>query len=194
MSKSSEKKDGARPGRGKLKLLVGALVLLGVGAGGAMGAVQAGLIGHAKEASEPDVPRLVMKGAEDPFAPAAGKGEGEQARAVYGEGGSKFRTAYYSFEESFTSNLKNSPAMIQLNLAASTRRDGRVLQWLKLHEIAMRSAILVELAATPEEDVYTVAGKQRLQQRLTAAINTVLVANEGFGGVDAVHFEAFVVQ
>ena len=36
MSKSSEKKDGARPGRGKLKLLVGALVLLGVGAGGAM--------------------------------------------------------------------------------------------------------------------------------------------------------------
>ncbi|MEZ5748343.1 MAG: hypothetical protein R3D83_00120 [Caenibius sp.] len=94
MSKSSEKKDGARPGRGKLKLLVGALVLLGVGAGGAMGAVQAGLIGHAKEASEPDPPRLVMKGAEDPFAPAAGKGEGEQARAVYGEGGSKFRTAY----------------------------------------------------------------------------------------------------
>ncbi|MEZ5748344.1 MAG: flagellar basal body-associated FliL family protein [Caenibius sp.] len=84
--------------------------------------------------------------------------------------------------------------MIQLNLAASTRRDGRVLQWLKLHEIAVRSAILVELAATPEEDVYTVAGKQRLQQRLTAAINAVLVANEGFGGVDAVHFEAFVVQ
>lgn len=194
MSKAKDKSEDAKPSGGRLKLVIGAVILLGAGAGAAIGAVEAGLVGQADGAHAPDVPRLVVKGEEDPYAPAAGKGEGEESHTVYGEGGSKFRTAYYSFEESFTSNLKNSPAMVQFNLAASTRHDGRVLQWLKLHEIAVRSAILVELAATPEEDVYTVEGKDRLQKRLTAAINAVLVANEGFGGVDAVHFEAFVVQ
>ena len=194
MSKSKEKSEDVKPRGGKMKLVIGALILLGAGAGAAIGAVEAGLVGPVGGAHEPDVPKLVVKGEEDPYAPAAGKGEGKESKTVYGEGGSKFRTAYYSFEESFTSNLKNSAAMVQFNLAASTRHDGRVLQWLKLHEIAVRSAILVELAATPEEDVYTVEGKERLQKRLTAAINAVLVANEGFGGVDAVHFEAFVVQ
>ena len=37
-------------------------------------------------------------------------------------------------------------------------------------------------------------GKERLQARLAAAINRVLEENEGFGGVDAVHFRSFLVQ
>lgn len=69
-----------------------------------------------------------------------------------------------------------------------------MLAWVKNHELAIRSAILVELAATPEADVYDVEGKKALSGRLTKAINTVLEENEGFGGIDAVHFKGFLVQ
>ncbi len=66
--------------------------------------------------------------------------------------------------------------------------------WLKKHELAIRSAVLVVLADTPEEDVFTPEGKERLQKRLTAAINQVLTDTEGFGGVDKVYFKSFLVQ
>jgi flagellar FliL protein len=54
--------------------------------------------------------------------------------------------------------------------------------------------MLEVLADTPEEDIQSVEGKGRLQQRLTATINKVLTEAEGFGGVDAVYFRSFLVQ
>lgn len=195
MAKGKDKStdEGARSSGMGLKIALGMVATLALGAGGAYGAFAAGLIGVGK-AGEPDIPKLVVKGADDPYAFPA-KAEGSDAPAtVFGEGGSQYRTAYYSFEESFTSNLAGSPALIQLELAVSTRRDGRVLQWVKTHEIAIRSAILAQLAATSEADVYDVAGKQRLAKRLTQTINTVLEENEGFGGIEAVHFRGFLVQ
>ena len=181
-------------GGGKMKMMLVAVAMLAVGAGGAYGAFAAGLLGgHAEEG--PDLPRQVTKGGDDPYAPEAkGKGEEGAGEVVYGDGGSQFRRQYFSFEEGFTSNLKDSTGLVQVTIAVSTTYDGRVLQWLKRHELAIRSAVLVELAATPEEDVFTVEGKQRLQDRLVKAINKVLTDQEGFGGVDAVHFRSFLVQ
>jgi flagellar protein FliL len=193
MAKGKDKSgdDSGRPKGMALKLALGALLILALGAGGAYGAFAAGLIGG-KGSAGPDVPQLVTKGSSDPYAPLTnGK---DEVTPVYGEGGSKYRTAYYSFDEGFTSNLADTPALIQIELAVSTRHDGRVLQWVKTHEIAIRSAILAQLAATPEADVYDVAGKERLSKRLTKTINTVLEENEGFGGIDAVHFRGFLVQ
>lgn len=198
-SKKSDEGAAAKPGKGKgliVKLAL-ALGLVGGGGGGAFALMQAGAIGggdaHKKEDNSP---KLILKGEEDPFAPAAGEGgkEGEAGSEIEGDGGSKYRTAYYSFSEEFTSNLSNSDGLIQVSLAASTRRDGRVLLWLKKHELAVRSAMLAVLADTPEEDVYSVDGKERLQKRLTAAINKVLTETEGFGGIDAVYFKSFLVQ
>jgi flagellar FliL protein len=191
MSKKNEASGEEKPRSGRMKIVLGALLLLAVGAGGAYGAVAAGVLGSAHEGeSEPDVPQLVAKDGEDPYS-AAGE---EAAPIVHGEGGSEYRTAYFVFEEGFTSNLKDTPGLVQVSIAASTRHDGRVIQWLELHELAIRSAILVELADTVEDDVYTVDGKDRLKQRLAAAINRVLEEQEGFGGVEAVHFQTFLVQ
>ncbi len=197
MAKGKDKdkaKDGEdKPKGGALKMLIFAIVLLAVGAGGAYGAFAAGLIGGG-EVKEDNKPKLVRKGEEDPYAPAGeGKGD-EQVSIVHGEGGSEFRTAYYTFAEPFTSNLSDSPALIQVDLAASTQRDGRVLQWLSQHELAVRSAILTELANTPEADIYSSDGKDRLKASITEAINSVLTEKEGFGGVDDVHFKALLVQ
>lgn len=198
MSNKAEK--AAKPkGKGLMvKLLLG-LVLIGAGGGGAIALVKTGVLGggedHAKH-KEPDTPRLIRKGEEDPYAPPAAEGghEGGAVAEVEGEGGSEYRTAYFTFADEFTSNLKGSDALIQVSLACSTHRDGRVLMWLKKHELAIRSAMLKVLADTPVEDVETIEGKERLQKRLTAAINQVLEKNEGFGGVDAVYFRSFLVQ
>ncbi len=193
MAKDAEKSVEKKPKSIFLKIAVGALLLLGVGAGGAYGAFAAGLLGGGGHADEPDTPKLVLKGDADPYAVPT-KDKDDTGESVYGEGGSEYRTAYYSFEESFTSNLSDTPSLIQVELAVSTQRDGRVLGWVKNHELAIRSAILVQLSATPEGDVFDPAGRERLNGRLTKAINAVLEEKEGFGGIDAVHFKGFLVQ
>lgn len=197
MSDDTEKAAEPKKGKGLLIKAIGALVLVGGGGAGTFALVQSGMLGGGGEhASKPDnSPKLIKKGEEDPYAPKAEGKEGEAAGPeIEGEGGSEYRTSYYSFAEDFTANLKNSTALVQINLACSTRRDGRVLLWLKKHELAIRSEILVVLADTPEEDAFTPEGKLRLQKRITAAINQVLGATEGFGGVDAVYFKSFLVQ
>lgn len=173
-----------------LKLAFGAVVLVAAGAGAAVGAVHYGYVGQ-PAAETDDAPKLLKKGDADPYTPPSEEGAVE---TVDGEGGSEYQTSYFSFEEPFTSNLKNSPALVQVSLAASTRRDGRVLLWLAKHELAARSAILAELANTPEGDAYSREGKQQLQRRLTQAINDILTRTEGFGGVDDVYFRGFLVQ
>ncbi len=191
----SKKETADKPKKGKglmIKLVLG-LVLVGAGGGGAYAMFATGMIGGA-HAKEDNRPKLVRKGEEDPYAPPAGKGEEAGTELVYGDGGSEYRIAYYSFPEEFTSNLRNSEGMVQLSLAASTRYDGRVLMWLNEHQLAIRSRLLVEIADTDEADVLSPDGKAKLQKRLTAAINDVLETNEGFGGVDSVHFRSFIVQ
>jgi flagellar FliL protein len=193
MSKPVPSEIEPRKKGNKLKILLAVVVLLGAGAGAAFGASSMGLLGGAEAEKGPDLPQLVRKGHEDPYAVGI-KGEEGAAEPMDGEGGSEYRTTYYSFEETFTSNLKDSPALIQVSLAASTRYDGRVLIWLKKHDLALRSAVLIELANTPEEQVYSVEGKAKLQKQLTATINRVLTEREGFGGVDAIYFRGFLVQ
>lgn len=199
MAKGKDKADGAEGGGksgkgGMIKVILGAVLLLGLGAGGAYGAFAMGLIGEAGGEKEIDEPKLVLKTDADPYPLPGAEKEKDAAATVYGEGGSKYRTAYYSFADSFTSNLADSPGLVQVELAVSTRRDGRVLQWVKTHELAIRSAILAQLAATTEAEAYDVEGKKRLAGRLTKAVNQVLEENEGFGGIDAVHFRGFLVQ
>jgi flagellar FliL protein len=198
MSKAKKKPkdsdDEGKPKGGFVKMIIFAVVLLAIGAGGAYGAFAAGLIGGGEDVAEDNSPKLILKGEEDPYAPADDKKDKDAVSVVHGEGGSKYRTAYYSFTEPFTSNLAGSSALIQVDLAASTQRDGRVLQWIKQHELAVRSALLTELANTPEEDLYSSKGKEALRKRLAKAINDVLTENEGFGGVDAVHFKALLIQ
>ncbi|MDE2437740.1 MAG: flagellar basal body-associated FliL family protein [Sphingomonadales bacterium] len=156
------------------------------------------MIGSGEHAAKEDnTPKLLRKGQQDPYAPKAEGKEGEgggAASEIEGEGGSQYRTSYFRFSDDFTSNLKNSTALVQMSLACSTHRDGRVLMWLKKHELAIRSEILVTLADTPEEDSFTPDGKVRIAKRLTSAINKVLTEAEGFGGVDQVYFKSFLVQ
>lgn len=193
--KPSKDGGGKGKGKGKLMIIIVAVAMLAVGGGGVFALVATGVIGggHAEEKKERG-PLLIRKGEEDPYAPVTKEGEGGATVEVDGEGGDEYRTIYFTFAEDFTSNLKDSDALIQTSIACSTRRDGRVLMWLKKHELAIRSALLQILADTPEDDVYTLIGKDHLQKRMTTAINHVLIEKEGFGGVDAVYFRSFIIQ
>ena len=179
---------------GKLKPVLFAVLLLAAGGGGTYAAFASGMLGAHGTQEEDNNPKLVRKGDEDPY-PFTGGGETkDKAPVVHGAGGGEYRTAYYNFTEEFTSNLANGNALVQVSIAASTHYDGRVLMWLAEHETALRSRILAELAATSEEDLASIKGKEELQQRLTKALNEVLEEREGFGGVDSVYFRSFIVQ
>lgn len=193
---SSKKEKGEKPPKNKLVLilLICCIVLLLAGGGGFVFALKSGMLGGQHGEPEIDLPKLIKKGEEDPYAPPAGKDEEGGGHEVEGEGGDKYRVAYYIFADEFTSNLKDSDALVQIALACSTRRDGRVLMWLKKHELAIRSRLLAILADTPEDQIMSIQGKEKLQKRMTAEINKVLTKTEGFGGVDAVYFRNFIVQ
>lgn len=195
MSNDAETTDEAPKKKkgGFMKLLLIGLVLIGAGGGGTYAAFATGMIGGGHEKKADNGPEYVLKGAEDPYAVKSDKDE-KGAKAVHGSGGSKYRTAYYEFQEDFTSNLAGGVNLVQVSLAASTHKDGRVLMWLHDHELPIRSRILVELASTDVDQVASAEGKLKLQKRLTDAINEELVAHEGFGGVDNVYFRSLIVQ
>ncbi len=178
-----------------LLLVVGALVLVGGGVGGALYAMNAGLIGGGKHAAEPTGPRLVPKSEQK----RAGSGEGGDAKAAgnkppTGVGGDKYASNYYAMDKEFTSNLQDSVHFVQVGIAVSTPYDDTVIENIKTNEIAVRSAILMALGDTTEEQVFSSNGKQMLQRRLAKAINDTLKEKEGFGGVGNVYFTNFVVQ
>jgi flagellar protein FliL len=172
----------------KLVLLLLALVLLGGGIGA--GLFFTGMIGGTKEEAAPakDMPKLLPKGSK----PKAKEGEGEKSNSS-GEA-PKYDSSYYQIEKEFISNLKDSAHLIQIGLAVSTPYDEKVIEHLKSHELAVRSAVLMVINETDEEQIFTPEGKKDLQTRLVKAINAVLKEKEGFGGVGNVYFTNFIVQ
>ena len=202
MSETATTEAPVKKKGGMMKWLMigtGLVVLIGGGVGGGLYAANSGLIGGggAQGASaDADAPRLVPKSEE---VRAAGK-EGEEAAAgggkptPKGEGGDKYASTYYQMEKEFTSNLRDSVHFVQVGVAISTPYDNRVIENLKTHELAVRSAILLALGETAEEEVFSADGKTRLQKRLAASVNAVLKEKEGFGGIANVYFTNFIVQ
>ncbi|QHL90173.1 flagellar basal body protein FliL [Sphingomonas changnyeongensis] len=173
--------------RSPLLLIGGVILLAGTGAGATVFLMTSGLVGGKPgDVAAPAGPQLVPKGMRaDAETPA------ETAPAP---GAPKYESTYFQMEREFTSNLKDSAHLIQVGLAVATNYDQRVIDNLKTHEMAVRSAVLLTLGETDGEQVFTAAGKKDLQQRLARAINATLKEKEGFGGVGNVYFTNFIVQ
>ncbi|MCJ8156354.1 flagellar basal body-associated protein FliL [Sphingomonas sp. LaA6.9] len=172
---SKDAADTAPRKKGGMKKIIvialGAIALVGGGAGGAIYASQAGLIGGAKaEDSYADKPKLVMRADGGPEA------------------------TYFEIEKNFTSNLADADGFMQLSLGVATYYDSRVLDNIKRHEVPIRSAVLMTLADQSVDVIATPAGKKQLQKALKDTVNRVLQEKEGFGGVDDVYFTSFVIQ
>ncbi len=204
--KPADAPDAPKKKKGKMKLIVMALALvalLGGGVGAGIYATKSGMIGgSAAAAAEPKGPKLVPKSEQKkPAAGGEGGGSAEGAATSHGgkatpagEGGDQYASNYYALEKDFTSNLRDSVHFVQVGVAVSTPYDETVVEHVKSNEIAVRSAILMTLGDTTEDQVFTSQGKQQLQARLVKAINDTLKQKEGFGGVGNVYFTNFVVQ
>lgn len=187
-----------KKGKGKLIMLIaGVLVLAGGGVGAGLYASSAGLLGgkHAAAAA-PAGPRLVPKDEQKrgaPGAPGETAGKGT-TKPPAGVGGDKYASNYYAMDKEFTSNLQDSVHFVQVGIAVSTPYDDTVIENIKTNEIAVRSAVLMALGDTTEEQVLSSDGKKQLERKLAKAINDTLKEKEGFGGVGNVYFTNFVVQ
>lgn len=193
----------AAPGKkGKMKGillgLTGALVLLGGGVGAGLYAAGAGLVGSAHKnvpKEDPNRPKLVLKEGQKepveneskPLAPVAVEGEAAPDP-------SRYKASYYSFDQPFTANLRDSDSFAQVGLAAATFYDAKVIENIKNNEMPIRSAILMTIAQQDSFAITTPEGKLKLQKDLKDAVNSVLRQREGFGGIDNVYFTSMVVQ
>lgn len=203
-----------------MMLLVLPIVLVMAGAGIAGGLYAAGAFGSAtKEAPEEDPakPRLVLKG-EDPVAIAekfgGGGGEhGEGGESSAPEGGhagaklpkggvdlpaprdaSRYQATYFQMPAPYTSNLADTDSLVQISLAISSYYDNRVIEGVKTHEMAIRSAILMLLAQEHADVITMPEGKVALQKKITTLINRILREKTGYSGIDNVYFTNFVIQ
>ncbi len=192
---SEEAAEAAPKKKGGMKKMlvigVGALVLIGGGVGAGLYAAGSGLVGggHEGPKEDPNKPQLVLReGAHGPTY-MAGKGDGTEK---YDR--TKYKSSYYTLEQPFTSNMRDSDGFMQLGIGVSTFYDQRVLDRMKEDEIPVRSAVLMTLANQDGFVISTPEGKKQLQKDLKDAINQVLISREGFGGIDDVYFTSFIIQ
>ena len=198
----TEAKPAKKKGKlGKILMMtVGGVVLIGGGVAGGLYATGSPLLhgGGAKAAEVDAGPHLVPKAEQKRITgdtgsgEASGSGGGQDTPA--GSGGDKYASNYYAMDKEFTSNLQNSVHFVQVGIAVSTPYDDTVINNLKTNEIAVRSAILLALGETTEDEVFTTDGKIKLQARLVKSINDTLKQKEGFGGISNVYFTNFIVQ
>jgi flagellar FliL protein len=189
---SDSEKPAKKKGKGKKILLLGGGMLLlgGGGAGAALYASGTGPFAGDHGPKEPDRPQLVRRD---------GVSESDAARYFSANGDkrpdpAKFVPTYYPLEDNFTANLRDGEGFVQLGLGVSTYYDERVLENVKLHEMAVRSAVLLALSEQNAASLATPQGKEALKTSLRNAVNTVLKKREGFGGIDDVYFTSFVIQ
>lgn len=191
MSKTETSEDMPKSKKkGKLKtifLATGLIVLLG-GGGAAGGFYTAGMmgVGH-EEPEDPDKPKIILKD-------GTAVSEKEAGHSATKSSSSAFNVTYHQIEQPFTSNLSNSDSFAQLSLAVSTIYDERVFENVTNHEIAIRSAILMELGQQDAVELEDPAGKLKLKRKLRDVINETLKEKTGFGGIEDVYFTSMVVQ
>jgi flagellar FliL protein len=108
--------------------------------------------------------------------------------------GQKFDQLYNEMARSFTVNLSGSKQFCQFTMGFMTHYDQRVVDNVYKHELAMRSAIIMEVSTYSMDQLATVTDKQKLANNIKARMNQVLIGYEDFGGIEEVFFTEFVIQ
>tara|TARA_R110000765_G_scaffold126737_3_gene224669 strand:+ start:22 stop:597 length:576 start_codon:yes stop_codon:yes gene_type:complete len=176
--------------KSKLKtMLFGTALIVLLGGGGAAGGFYAaGMIGGGHDGGEdPNKPKIIMKD-------GTAVSDKEAANTTPATALSAFKVTYHQIEQPFTSNLSNSDSFAQISLAVSTFYDERVFENVTNHEIAIRSAVLMELSQQDPLELEAPEGKLKLKKKLRNVINETLKEKTGFGGIEDVYFTNIVIQ
>ena len=108
--------------------------------------------------------------------------------------GQKFDQLYNEMERKFTVNLTGSKQFCQFTMGFMTHYDQRVVDNVYKHELALRSAIIMEVSTYSKDQLSTVTDKQKLANVIKSRMNQVLIGYEDFGGIEEVFFTEFVIQ
>ena len=182
-----------------LLMFVGALVMIGIGAGG-------GLL-YAKLTKPPEENPLAIvverkpEGGDAKAADAKGKDgkDGKDQKPAEPAGKpvpskEKFVTSYFEFPGNFTTNLKGSRRFVQISIGLATQYDKKVIENVQKHEVAIRAEVLGVLGEQTEGDVVGIENRKRIQGLLKDAINKVLTDRTEFGGIEDVYITGLVMQ
>jgi flagellar FliL protein len=83
---------------------------------------------------------------------------------------------------------------LQVSVGVSTQYDETVIENVEKHQMALRSEVLGVISTFSVDDIEGKTGRDNLANRIKDAVNVKLEDLEGFGGVEGVHFQSFVLQ
>ncbi len=140
--------------------------------------------------------------------PEVGAKEGEKGKDGKGKDGKdglpeklkkspqaeRFDFNYFQMEREFLVNITGSKRVMSIQVAVMTRYDQRVVDNIKKHEFALRSAMMDVMRQSQESDVNKPEFRVELAKKLRDAMNSLLEKYEEFGGVEDVFFTSFIIQ
>ena len=135
------------------------------------------------------------KAADDHGAPAGDKkGDGPPKLNKKSPDSPRFEYTYFQLEREFLVNLTGSKKVMSVQIALMTRYDERVIENVKKHEFALRSAVMDTMRQTTEADLAKPDFRRDLAKKVADVMNTILEKYEDFGGVEEINFTNFIVQ
>ncbi len=188
-----------------LIMTVGAILLIGAGAGGAF------LFQKLTKPADDNPLAIVIQRKAEPATDKDGHGAAADSHAAPAAGGhgappppgpatkpvptkETYVTSYFEFPGNFTTNLRGSKRFAQMSVALATQYDKKVIENVQKHEVAVRAEVLALLAEQSEAEVIGVENRRKLQVLIKDAINKLLTERTNFGGVEDVFITALVLQ
>jgi len=119
------------------------------------------------------------------------------AQEVAGETDSKaveINQLFSEMERKFTVNLTGSRQFFQFSMGFMTENNPSIIANVYKHELALRSAIIMEVSTYSKDQLATAADKQKLADVIKMRMNQVLIGYEDIGGIEEIFFTEFLIQ
>ena len=101
---------------------------------------------------------------------------------------------YYQIPQALVANIGNSKKVMQVSVGVMTHYDEQVIANIEKHQIALRSAMIVDLRKVTEADVKSPEFQETMAETLRLTMNSILEEYEDFGGIEKVFFPEFIIQ
>ena len=101
---------------------------------------------------------------------------------------------YYQIPQALVANIGNSKKVMQVSVGIMTHYDEQVIANVEKHQIALRSAMIVDLRKVTEADIKNPDFQDVMAETMRVTMNSILESYEDFGGIEKVFFPEFIIQ
>ena len=171
-------------------IFVGILVLLGGAIGGTL--FLTGYFDKKDRDIEDEFTKMDKAGDEANDAALEALDAGPQLKETPKQ--TKLVANYYQIPQALVANIGNSKKVMQVSVGIMTHYDEQVIANIEKHQIALRSAMIVDLRKVTEADVKSPEFQETMAETLRLTMNAILEEYEDFGGIEKVFFPEFIIQ